>query len=539
MRQLLARGMATSALVLGLVGAPRGARADWTTTGSMAVTRLAHTGTALVDGRVLVCGGEVGVPAAAATTELYDPAKGVFTAGPTMTVGRSLHTATRLADGRVLVVGGRSTDDTATSTLSSAELFDPKTGLFTATGSMASRRLDHAAVLLPSGRVLVTGGDDGTAFQSSAELYDPATGTWSAAGTMAIERVAHTATLVGTTVVVVGGSNGDPLASVDLFDASAGTWSIGAPTASAHADHVAVGLDATHLLVAGGNVTATTAGAASELLELGKPWASVGAAPSARSLGRVLLLPSGTALVVCGRNAGGPIAATDAFDPRTRTWSNAGNLTIQRERCAAALLPGGRVLVTGGVSGLGYESSAEVFTPLAAGAACASSGACASGACADGVCCNRPCGGPCERCDDGASKGTCVAVSGAKNHCPVAGQVCIDATCRAGTGARCSDDGLAFEDTSGKRTSCNAYRCRPSDGACYDKCADSSQCAPGFACDGARCTGGGSVDEGGCAVGHGAGSAVALAAVALALGVLQRRRRGATVTDSSPNDGGC
>ncbi|MBL8721949.1 MAG: hypothetical protein JNL79_38550 [Myxococcales bacterium] len=515
-------GAALSALALAMITREAGAQ-TWTATGSMAEIRIGHTGTALVDGRVLVCGGEVGVPTAASTTELYDPVKGTFSAGPAMTVGRSLHTATRLADGRVLVVGGRSTDDTATSTLSSAEIFDPKTGAFTATGSMASRRLDHAAVLLPSGRVLVTGGDDGTAFQSSAELFDPGTGVWSAAGTMAIERVAHTATLVGATVVVVGGSNGEPLASVDLFDPSAGTWSVGASMPVAHADHVALALDPTHLLVATGNATVTTAGA--ELLELGKPWSPLAAAPNARSFGRALLLPNGTALVVCGRNAGGPIAAADAFDPRTKTWSSAGSLVIQRERCAAAALPGGRVLVTGGVSGLGYESSAEVYAPLAAGASCSASGACASGACMDGVCCNRPCSGACERCDDGANKGTCVAVSGAKNHCPAAGQVCIDGLCRTGTGARCSDDGLAFEDTSGKRTSCNAYRCRPSDGACYDKCADSSQCAPGFACDGAQCTSGGSVDEGGCAMGHGPGSAVlALAAFALVVGAVRRRR---------------
>ena len=58
--------------------------------------------------------------------------------GP-MTTARSGQSATRLADGRVLIVGG--TNDSGT--LSSAEVYDPKAGTFSATGSMARARTGH------------------------------------------------------------------------------------------------------------------------------------------------------------------------------------------------------------------------------------------------------------------------------------------------------------------------------------------------------------------------------------------------------------
>lgn len=79
---------------------------------------------------------------------------------------RDRHIATLLPDGRVLVVGG--TRDAAF--LNSAELYDPVSWDWTATGNLSIPRSGHTASLLPDGRVLVTGGinDDGS--HGSAEL---------------------------------------------------------------------------------------------------------------------------------------------------------------------------------------------------------------------------------------------------------------------------------------------------------------------------------------------------------------------------------
>src|SRR6266513_1089821 len=73
---------------------------------------------------------------------------------------------------------------------------------FVITGSLAMARggqpSGHTATLLPNGKVLVAGGGDSNGILASAELYDPASGTWSATGSLAAARSVDTATLLAT-----------------------------------------------------------------------------------------------------------------------------------------------------------------------------------------------------------------------------------------------------------------------------------------------------------------------------------------------------
>jgi hypothetical protein len=171
----------------------------FTATGSMAGARLQHTATLLPNGNVLIIGGVTST----LTAELYDPDTGLFTAIGSTVTGRVLHTATLLLNGQVLITGG-------IGALTSVELYDPTTGLFTATGSMVTEvtRSMHTATLLPNGKVLITGGSaNGATGLASAELYDPVTGLFTATGSMTMLRVFHTATLlpVSGKVLVTGG----------------------------------------------------------------------------------------------------------------------------------------------------------------------------------------------------------------------------------------------------------------------------------------------------------------------------------------------
>ena len=84
------------------------------------------------------------------------PAPGSIRA-TSMTASRLAHTATLFARGplagKVLLVGGEGAPVGATQRvhepLDTAELYDPATGTFAATGAMHVRRAMHAALLLP------------------------------------------------------------------------------------------------------------------------------------------------------------------------------------------------------------------------------------------------------------------------------------------------------------------------------------------------------------------------------------------------------
>src|SRR5208282_4162645 len=130
--------------------------------GLMSDVRIGHTATLLNDGTVLIAGGNDGFDVVP-TAEIYSPATGQFAltgnlvSGATiMTTPRADHTATLLSDGTVALVGGV---DNSGNPLSSAEIYDPESGTFSAVASqMSQARAFHTANLLASGLVLIAGG---------------------------------------------------------------------------------------------------------------------------------------------------------------------------------------------------------------------------------------------------------------------------------------------------------------------------------------------------------------------------------------------
>ena len=151
-----------------------GATGTFSTTGSMATSRMDATAAALPDGRVLVAGGQVwgGVGTPLASAEIYDPESGEFSPTGSMAVTRFGAMSAPLPDGTVLVAGGY-----GSGSLASAEIYDPETGEFSPTGSMIAARGIGMAAPLPDGRVLIVAkGSGGNAV--TTEIYDPLTGTF-------------------------------------------------------------------------------------------------------------------------------------------------------------------------------------------------------------------------------------------------------------------------------------------------------------------------------------------------------------------------
>jgi N-acetylneuraminic acid mutarotase len=341
---------------------------SWTATGAMLEARTNHTATQLLDGRVLVTGGltydSSGLANILGSAELYDPTTRQWTATGAMLGIRAGHTATLLPDGKVLVAGGSACTDYDGCPLASAELYDPNTGAWTATGAMLGAGTGRTATLLGNGKVLVVEGVSNFEPVASAELYDPTTGSWSTAAAMADARSGATATLLlGGKVLVAGGDSGSSaglLSTVELYDPSSDSWTPTSAMLEHDVGHTATLLLDGRVLVVGGGL-GTSAGASTELYDPTTGlWTATGAMPEGRIYHTATLLPGGRVLVAGGANGvvdPFPLVSVQLYDPGTGSWTATASMIMAHSNHTATLLRDGTVLVLGGTN------SAELFNP--------------------------------------------------------------------------------------------------------------------------------------------------------------------------------
>jgi len=140
--------------------------------------------------------------------ELYDPKTGQWSAAGGLPVAMGEPTVVPLPGGGALAFGG-----------TNVARFEPASGTWTATSPMLSAAAHRRAVALEDGRVLVAGGDVGGAFTAEAETFDPATGSWTATAPMPAPRSGGAAIRLGDgSVLLVGGEaepgQGDPSCAV-------------------------------------------------------------------------------------------------------------------------------------------------------------------------------------------------------------------------------------------------------------------------------------------------------------------------------------
>jgi hypothetical protein len=322
----------------------------------MKVGRDSHTATLLLDGRVLIVGGE-GYDGAR-SAEMYDPKTGTFSPTGSPTVGHQVATATLLVDGRVLIVGGWEwTSQTNRVESASAELYDPQTGTFARTGSLPQSRHFHTATRLQDGRVLIAGGEiaGNTEGAATAELYDPGTGRFSPTGSMTRARIFHTATLLKNGRVLVAGGISDN--SAELYDPGTGTFSATGSMTHVNQQHVATRLSDGRVLVAGGGEQGGITYPSAELYDPGTgTFSPTGPMINSCVCEGPIGSPSSAPLLQDGRvlvpdevsdASGNPVGSVELYDPATGTFSQAGPMSRDRFGFTDTLLADGRVLFAG------------------------------------------------------------------------------------------------------------------------------------------------------------------------------------------------
>lgn len=287
--------------------------ATWTLTMPMTRVRSAFPTALLLNGQVLAVGGDV-PGSGTATAEIFYPDMNMWMVAPPLYFVPNQSTLTRLVDGRVLHTGN----------LGGARVFSTDNPLWSNTSNAAaSDRIQHAAVRLPNGKVLVMGGVSNSLPIATAILFDPATNSWSSASSMKEARQFPAAVVLANgKVLVCGGAtwvpqqNWPPLATSEIYDPVTDEWSSTGPMFVARMRH------------------------------------------------SLALLPNGKVLAVGGAgNATAEAASAELYNPATGRWSSAGTMNSWRDYATTTVLVNGKVLITGGDDGHGAMASAELYDP--------------------------------------------------------------------------------------------------------------------------------------------------------------------------------
>ncbi|PWT99083.1 MAG: hypothetical protein C5B51_27915 [Terriglobia bacterium] len=170
----------------------------------------------LPDQRFLVAGGTDGESTSAAI-EIYDATTGAMTSAASMLEARRNFAATLLLDGRVLITGGNGVNGKA---LASTEIFDPASRRSVPGAPLAEPRAGHESYALPhNGNVLLLGGTNAQGVLGTSELYLPWGEKYPQSAPLNVARARETSAIAhpGALLVSGGTDRSGYLASNEIY----------------------------------------------------------------------------------------------------------------------------------------------------------------------------------------------------------------------------------------------------------------------------------------------------------------------------------
>jgi Big-like domain-containing protein/kelch motif-containing protein len=246
--------------------------------------------------------------------------------------------------------------------------------------AMVEGRAAHSAILLADGRVLLAGGlSDYVAYATSGDLFDAFTDQFTSTGTqLHVQRAYHPCVRLGSGALLVGGSGASgALSSTEAFVAATSQFAVGPPMLEERDYVAAVTLRDGRIFVTGGLHYIPQGAVYSDTAEIYDPaggsFRFTANAPLRRRAGHTAtLLPDGRVLIVGGLSGGAstPVSA-EIFDPVTETftYTTSPPAAHRQLHTATPLGTGARVLFVDGGSGLleMYDATLDGF--FAAGGA--------------------------------------------------------------------------------------------------------------------------------------------------------------------------
>ncbi len=245
-------------------------------------------------------------------------------------------------------------------------------GAWSLTDSLNVPRVDAASVELENGNILVTGGADSIGLRD-AEIFDYKTEKWDKINSMVNRRTLHKLVrLENGNVLAIGGYG---TRSCEVYDAVAKMWTITDSLIYERSwGEAVILLENGNVLIAGGfyqRVGFSEYLSSCEIYNVTtSKWTVADSLKIAREYPTVTKLFDGRVLLTGGFSGvqGGELSDCEIYDPKTDKWTEVAPLNIARYEHSATLLPDGRVLVTGGQNYTDPQSpwldSCELYDPL-------------------------------------------------------------------------------------------------------------------------------------------------------------------------------
>jgi hypothetical protein len=344
---------------------------------------LLHTGEVLIVAGSENDGLNGSSDAASYRAAIWNPATGQITIR-SLTYDVFCSGSAFVPDGRSLIVGGSAQygpfygDNRAT-------LFDPVSGAFVETESMADGRWYGTATVLGDGRAMAFSGlrsdsETGTpSINNTVEIYDlkDAGAGWSAPITAPFvpPLFPRMALLPNGRVFFTGHGAGASTKNSWIFDPLHGTWGISAATDTSRADGSAVVLPLRapsyrpKVMVFGGNSPATKSTAIIDLRSVTPAWTAGPDMSAPRTRMNAVLLPNGEVLAEGGSAIAEvpdqPARTADLYDPIRNAMHSGGTTAFSRlYHSTAVLLPDATVASLGSnPGGGGYQPAIDIYYP--------------------------------------------------------------------------------------------------------------------------------------------------------------------------------